>query len=98
MINHANLYMLCICGLTAVDALDDRFDLSIKIRMLIQALISVAMIYFAKAEMHNLGDLFGFGVIELGMLVGLVTVFAVIGCINALNMVDGIHGLLGAYQ
>lgn len=95
IINHANLYMLCICGLTAVGALDDRFDLSVKIRMLVQALISVAMIYFANAELHSLGNLLGFGVIELGMLGGLVTVFAVIGCINAFNMVDGIDGLLG---
>ena len=95
MINHANLYMLCICGLTAVGALDDRFDLSVKIRMLVQALISVAMIYFANAELHTLGNLLGFGAIELGLFGGVVTVFAVIGCINAFNMVDGIDGLLG---
>lgn len=95
MINHANLYMLCICGLTLVGALDDRFDLSVKIRMLVQALISVAMIYFANAEMHSLGDLLGLGVIELGMFGTLITIFAVIGCINAFNMVDGIDGLLG---
>ncbi|MBB1411669.1 UDP-N-acetylglucosamine--undecaprenyl-phosphate N-acetylglucosaminephosphotransferase [Pseudoalteromonas sp. SG44-17] len=95
MINHANLYMLCICGLTAVGALDDRFDLSVKIRMLVQALISVAMIYFANTELHTLGDLLGFGIIELGMLGAVVTIFAVIGCINAFNMVDGIDGLLG---
>lgn len=95
IINHANLYMLCICGLTIVGALDDRFDLSVKLRMLVQALISVAMIYFANAELHTLGDLLGFGSIELGMFGGLLTVLAVIGCINAFNMVDGIDGLLG---
>lgn len=95
MINHANLYMLCICALTAVGALDDRFDLSVKIRMLVQALISIAMIYFANAELHSLGNIFGFGVIELEMFGGLITIFAVIGCINAFNMVDGIDGLLG---
>ncbi|WP_062567266.1 UDP-N-acetylglucosamine--undecaprenyl-phosphate N-acetylglucosaminephosphotransferase [Pseudoalteromonas arabiensis] len=95
MINHANLYMLCICGLTLVGALDDRFDLSVKIRMLVQALISVAMIYFANAELHTLGNLLGFGEIELGIFGGLITVFAVIGSINAFNMVDGIDGLLG---
>ncbi|MCK8137043.1 UDP-N-acetylglucosamine--undecaprenyl-phosphate N-acetylglucosaminephosphotransferase [Pseudoalteromonas sp. 2CM28B] len=95
MINHANLYILCICGLTTVGALDDRFDLSVKIRMLVQAFISVAMIYFASAELHTLGNLLGFGAIELGMFGGIVTVFAVIGCINAFNMVDGIDGLLG---
>ena len=97
MINHANLYMCCIVGLTAVGALDDRFDLSVKIRMLVQAIISVAMIYFAKAELVTLGNILGFGEIALGYgyVGGIITVFAVIGCINAFNMVDGIDGLLG---
>lgn len=95
MINHADLYMFCICGLTLVGALDDRFDLSVKIRMIVQALISFAMIYFASAELHSLGDLFGLGTIELGGFGAVITVFAVIGCINAFNMVDGIDGLLG---
>ncbi len=64
--------------------------------MFVQALISIAMIYFASAKLHSLGNLLGFGVINLGMLGGIVTIFAVIGCINAFNMVDGVDGLLGA--
>ncbi len=97
MINHANLYMCCIVGLTIVGALDDRYDLSVKVRMLVQTIISIAMIYFAKAELLSLGDILGFGDISLGYgyVGGLITVFAVIGCINAFNMVDGIDGLLG---
>lgn len=95
IINHANLYILCICGLTLVGALDDRFDLSVKIRMIVQASISFSMIYFGGAQLHNLGDLFGFGTIEPGLFGAIITVFAVIGCINAFNMVDGIDGLLG---
>lgn len=95
MINYAGLYMFCICGLTLVGALDDRFDLSVKIRMVVQALISFAMIYFASAELHSLGDLFGLGIIELDGFGAVITVLAVIGCINAFNMVDGIDGLLG---
>ena len=97
MINHANLYMCCIVGLTAVGALDDRYDLSVKIRMLVQTIISIAMIYFAKAELVTLGDILGFGDISLGYgyVGGLITILAVIGCINAFNMVDGIDGLLG---
>ncbi|MBH0029632.1 UDP-N-acetylglucosamine--undecaprenyl-phosphate N-acetylglucosaminephosphotransferase [Pseudoalteromonas sp. SWYJZ98] len=97
MINHANLFMCCIAGLTIVGALDDRYDLSVKIRMLIQTLISIAMIYFAQAELVSLGNILGFGDISLGYgyVGGLITVLAVIGCINAFNMVDGIDGLLG---
>ncbi|KAA1162028.1 undecaprenyl-phosphate alpha-N-acetylglucosaminyl 1-phosphate transferase [Pseudoalteromonas fuliginea] len=95
MINHAGLYMLCITGLTAVGALDDRFDLSVKIRMVVQAMISFAMIYFANAQLFSLGDLLGFGDIHLSYAGGFITVLGVIGCINAFNMVDGIDGLLG---
>lgn len=95
MINHANLFMFCICSLTAVGALDDRFDLSVKIRMTTQTFISFMMIYCAGANLHTLGDLFGFGDIELGYLGSIMTILGVIGCINAFNMVDGIDGLLG---
>lgn len=95
MINHANLFMLCILGLTSVGALDDRFDLSIKIRILVQALISFAMIYFAGTNLHTLGNVIGFGNIELGYFGPIITIFSVAGCINAFNMVDGMDGLLG---
>lgn len=97
MINHANLYMCCIVGLTAVGALDDRYDLSVKIRMLVQTLISIAMIYFSQTELVSLGNILGFGEISLGYgyVGGIITILAVIGCINAFNMVDGIDGLLG---
>lgn len=95
MINHANLYMFCIIGLTVVGALDDRFDLSVKIRLAVQAFISFAMIYYAGANLHTLGNLIGSGNIDLGYFSSVITIFAVIGCINAFNMVDGIDGLLG---
>ena len=95
LINHGNLFMLCIFSLTVVGALDDRFDLSVKIRMAVQAFISFAMIYFSGVHLHTLGDIFGFGSIELGYFGAIITIFAVIGCINAFNMVDGIDGLLG---
>lgn len=95
MINNANLYMFCIIGLTVIGALDDRFDLSVKIRMAVQALISFAMIYYAEVNLHTLGNLAGFGNIDLGYFSTFITILAVIGCINAFNMVDGIDGLLG---
>lgn len=95
MIPHANLFMISIVILTFVGALDDRFDLSVKLRMGIQALVSLAMIFYAGAELNNLGNLLGFGEIELETIGIVITVLAVLGCINAFNMVDGIDGLLG---
>ncbi|MEQ5874346.1 UDP-N-acetylglucosamine--undecaprenyl-phosphate N-acetylglucosaminephosphotransferase [Pseudoalteromonas sp. MEBiC 03485] len=95
MIPHADLFMMSITALTVVGAIDDRFDLSVKIRMGVQAIVSLVMISFADAELNSLGNLLGFGGIQLGAIGGVITVFAVIGCINAFNMVDGIDGLLG---
>ena len=54
------------------------------------------MIYIPHIQLSNVGDIFGFGSIDLGVLSPLITVLAVIGAINAFNMMDGIDGLLGS--
>ncbi|MGL1066484.1 UDP-N-acetylglucosamine--undecaprenyl-phosphate N-acetylglucosaminephosphotransferase [Vibrio vulnificus] len=95
IIHHSELYLICIAILTFVGALDDRFDMSFKIRMGIQAALSLLMIHIAGIELHNLGNLLGFGNLYLGSTGTIVTILAVIGAINAFNMVDGIDGLLG---
>ncbi|OLQ86172.1 undecaprenyl-phosphate alpha-N-acetylglucosaminyl 1-phosphate transferase [Vibrio panuliri] len=95
-IPHADLYAACIIVLTLVGALDDKFDISFKIRFLIQAGLSVAMMSLGDIELQTIGDIFGTGdVITLGWAGYFVTILAVIGAINAFNMVDGIDGLLG---
>jgi len=90
-----NLYILCIFILTLVGALDDKYDLSFKIRFVVQAGLSVAMMSVADIQLHTLGNLLGFGGVELGLAGYVITVIAVVGAINAFNMVDGIDGLLG---
>ena len=92
---HSELYILCILILTFIGALDDRYDISFKIRFAVQALLSIAMMYIAGLKLHTLGNMFAFGDVELGWGGYVITVFAVIGAINAFNMVDGIDGLLG---
>ncbi|RZG14241.1 undecaprenyl-phosphate alpha-N-acetylglucosaminyl 1-phosphate transferase [Pseudoalteromonas sp. CO342X] len=81
--------------LTTLGALDDKYDLSVKVRIAFQACIAAAMIYFTQYQIFSLGNLFGFGGIELGAIGTIMTVVAVIAAINAFNMVDGIDGLLG---
>ncbi|MEZ9390161.1 UDP-N-acetylglucosamine--undecaprenyl-phosphate N-acetylglucosaminephosphotransferase [Vibrio lentus] len=95
VIAHSYLFLSCITILVMVGALDDKFDLSFKVRLLIQALLSMGMMYFADLRLQNIGDIFGIGAIHLGGLSPLITILAVIGAINAFNMVDGIDGLLG---
>ncbi|HCG6789358.1 TPA: UDP-N-acetylglucosamine--undecaprenyl-phosphate N-acetylglucosaminephosphotransferase [Vibrio parahaemolyticus] len=94
-IEHSWLYLLCIAVLTLVGAIDDKIDLSFKIRMGVQATLSIIMMKVAGIELHSLGNMFGIGEISLGWSGTLVTILAVIGAINAFNMVDGIDGLLG---
>lgn len=88
-------YLLCAGLLVLVGALDDRFDISVKVRALVQALVAFAMMAFAHLTLRHLGHIFGPWNMALGPFGYLVTLFAVWASINAFNMVDGIDGLLG---
>ncbi len=94
-IPHGHLYLICAGLLVLVGALDDRFDISVKIRALVQAGVAVAMMSFANLTLRNLGHLIGPWEMVLGPFGYLFTLFAVWAAINAFNMVDGIDGLLG---
>lgn len=90
------LYMGCALALVIVGAIDDRYDISFKLRLVIQALVSIAMIVLGERSLHNLGYLMGSEALQIPEFASYVlTVVAVIGAINAFNMVDGIDGLLG---
>ncbi|AJR09492.1 UDP-GlcNAc:undecaprenylphosphate GlcNAc-1-phosphate transferase [Photobacterium gaetbulicola Gung47] len=94
--NNLVLFLGCAVILVILGAFDDFLDISFKIRLVVQALISLAMIHVGGHSLHNLGYLMGSDTIMLPPLVsGVITVFGVIGAINAFNMVDGIDGLLG---
>ncbi|MDC4167536.1 UDP-N-acetylglucosamine--undecaprenyl-phosphate N-acetylglucosaminephosphotransferase [Photobacterium damselae] len=90
------LYLSCAAVLIVLGAFDDYFDISFKIRLVVQAGISLAMILIGGHSLHNLGFLMGSEIIALGEIAGsIITIIAVIGAINAFNMADGIDGLLG---
>ncbi|HHO8887675.1 TPA: UDP-N-acetylglucosamine--undecaprenyl-phosphate N-acetylglucosaminephosphotransferase, partial [Klebsiella pneumoniae] len=94
-IPHASLYLACAGVLVLVGALDDRFDISVKIRATIQAAIGIIMMSVGKLYLLSLGYIFGPWEMILGPFGYLLTLFAVWAAINAFNMVDGIDGLLG---
>jgi UDP-GlcNAc:undecaprenyl-phosphate/decaprenyl-phosphate GlcNAc-1-phosphate transferase len=81
--------------LALVGALDDRFDLSVRARLLVQTAAVLTMIAITGVYIHTLGHIFGHEV-DLGILGIPVTVVAVIGLLNAFNMMDGIDGLAGS--
>lgn len=96
ILSHSGLYSISIIILVGIGVLDDKFDISVWIRMLVQGGLALIMMYLADIKLTELGGLFGLGNIILpGFVAEIITVIAVIGAINAFNMVDGIDGLLG---
>ncbi|MGI2027814.1 undecaprenyl-phosphate alpha-N-acetylglucosaminyl 1-phosphate transferase [Endozoicomonas acroporae] len=87
-------YLAAAGALVITGALDDRYDISAKIRLLIEFIAALIMIFFAGVYVYNLGDLFGRGDIILPTVIAVpFTVLAVAGYINAVNMSDGIDGM-----
>lgn len=81
--------------LALLGALDDRYDLSVRARLLVQTIAISIVIGTAGVYIHSLGHLFG-RELSLGWLGMPFTVVAVIGLLNAFNMMDGIDGLVGS--
>lgn len=81
--------------MVAVGAFDDRYDISARFRLIAQLLIAILFTYGLGVKVNSLGDLFGFGVVELGYFANIFTIICIIALINAFNMLDGIDGLVG---
>ena len=73
--------------------IDDLKGLKPLIRILIQCALSGYMIFSTGVYLESLGNLFGFGNINLGLFGIPFTLFCVVGVMNAFNMMDGINGL-----
>lgn len=87
-------YLLAAGALVITGALDDRYNISAKIRLLVEFGAAMVMIYGAGVYVGNLGNLFGMGDINLPMAVAVpFTLVAIAGYINALNMADGLDGM-----
>ena len=89
------MFLASIALEAIIGAIDDKFDISFKIRLVVQTLLTIAMMYFSGLELNHIGDVFALGNIELGVVTPFITILAVLVAINAFNMVDGIDGLLG---
>lgn len=88
-------YLIASAMMVFVGVLDDRHDLSVRIRLTAQLLIASLMIFSANHSLSELGNLLGTGDIDLGWLAIPFTYLAILGAMNAFNMMDGIDGLLG---
>ncbi len=90
------MYLIASAMMVFIGALDDKYDLRVRIRIVGQIIIASLMIYGVGGYISNLGNLFGLGDIQLGPIGIVFTYLAIIVVINAYNMVDGIDGLIGS--
>ncbi len=82
--------------LTGVGVLDDRRDLSWRFRIFVQILAALLLIKVGGIRIESIGNLFGHGAFDLNLWSIPFTVFATVGIINAINMIDGEDGLAGS--
>jgi UDP-GlcNAc:undecaprenyl-phosphate GlcNAc-1-phosphate transferase len=88
-------YQLIIASipLLIVFLIDDTRGIKPWIRLIIQILLVIYVIMTTGVYLENLGNLFGLGILNLGIFSIPVTIFCVVGVMNAFNMIDGINGL-----
>ena len=91
------IQVLMLGALTVgIGVLDDRHELSAKVRLLVHVLAGLGMAWWAGVSLTQVGDLFGMGPLGLGVLALPATCFAVAAAMNAYNMIDGVDGLAGS--
>ena len=72
---------------------DDLWGIKATFRLFIQASCTGGLIFFSGVYIESFGNLFGFGELVLGFWGIPLTIFCVVGMINAFNMIDGLNGL-----
>ena len=90
-----NLYLISSALLVFIGTMDDIYDLNVAPRIIFQGIVATVMVFGAGIYIHEFGDLFLIGHIDIGHYGMLFTVLACIASINAFNMIDGIDGLAG---
>ena len=89
--------LICIMMIMLyVGVMDDILGLSPRLRLLIEILVVVALIYTTGFAIDDFHGLWGIGRLPKWLAVCL-TVFAGVGIINAINMIDGVNGLCSGY-
>lgn len=91
------LITLLVCGLLVFVAgvFDDLREISQYPRFAAQIIACCLVLWLLDTPLRSVGNLLGLGPIGLWVFALPMTVFAVVGVINAFNMSDGLDGLAG---
>ncbi len=88
------------CGLIALmvmGAVDDVRPINPFLKFAIMVWSACFVVIFGEMEITQVGNLFGFGLVELGLLSKAFTVMCLVLLMNSINMMDGVDGLAGGF-
>ncbi len=88
-------FWACCFIIALTGALDDKLDLGPYVKFAAQIAAALLMIFWGGVILQSLGDLLSAEPLTLGRFAVPLTVFAVIGVVNAVNLCDGADGLAG---
>lgn len=77
-----------------VGGLDDYMNINPWPRFIAQFVAAALIVIPGQAQLYHLGDLFGLGAFELGWMSIPFSIIAVVLLINAINLMDGLDGLV----
>ncbi len=80
---------------SAAGFVDDLRVLRPPVKFAFQAAAAGLFVWLSGASLSSLGDFLGIGEVATGALAPAVTVFCMVGVMNALNLSDGLDGLAG---
>jgi len=86
-----------IIVLLLMGAVDDARAIHPQIKFALMLLVACFLVIFGEAQISSLGNLFGFGEVQLGMGSKVFTILSLALLMNAINMMDGVDGLAGGF-
>ena len=87
--------LMCASALLVLGMLDDKHNLSVSLRMLIQVSLVLIVLASANGTIEQIGSI-GDWQIKLGLFALPLSLIAFVGGINAMNMIDGADGMAGS--
>lgn len=86
-----------VLALMVMGAIDDAKTIRPYVKFAIMVWTACFVVIFGEAQIAHLGNLFGFGTVELGFASKGFTVLCLVLLMNAINMLDGVDGLAGGF-
>ncbi len=86
-----------LMALMTMGAIDDVRPLKPFLKFAIMVWSACFVVIFGETQIGQLGNLFGFGLVDVGFISKAFTVMCLVLLMNSINMMDGVDGLSGGF-